>query len=250
MKRINHQKIKKMSNATQWLSTPYTMHLIQRCLCKSRASEVWQRLQDTYEGTPAIKSAKLYILKDKLTSFKMKEDESVPEMFYRIQVIVNDLKALGEKVNNDDVSHRFLMCLPPRFDTLRTIFIREGLKDLTPNQVLGDVMQQETYRVEREGGEQEEEKKKTLAFKAKSSKSKGQTKREQTSDDEDDGDINDETMALFIRKFGKFMKKKGYGARKRRDNFNGKNRVRRCYNCKTKYHLMADCPYDTNSDSD
>ena len=167
----------------------------------------------------------------------MKEDESVPEMFYRIQVIVNDLKALGEKVNNDDVSHRFLMCLPPRFDTLRTIFIRGGLKDLTPNQVLGDVMQQETYRVEREGGEQEEEKKKTLAFKAKSSKSKGQTKREQTSDDEDDGDINDETMALFMRKFGKFMKKKGYGARKRRDNFNGKN-------------LMADCPYDTNSDSD
>ena len=26
-----------------------------------------------YEGTPAVKSAKLYILKDKLTSFKMKD---------------------------------------------------------------------------------------------------------------------------------------------------------------------------------
>jgi hypothetical protein len=55
-------------------------------------------LEETYKGTPAIKSAKLYILKDKLTSFKINEDESIPEMFYRLQVIVNDLKSLYEKV--------------------------------------------------------------------------------------------------------------------------------------------------------
>jgi hypothetical protein len=64
---------------------------------------------------------------------------------------VNDLKALGEKINDDDVSHRFLMCLPPRFETLRLIIIGGGLKQLTPNQVLGNVMIQETYHVEREG---------------------------------------------------------------------------------------------------
>ena len=38
-----------------------------------KASEVWKRLEETYEGTPAVKSAKLYILKDKLTSFKMRK---------------------------------------------------------------------------------------------------------------------------------------------------------------------------------
>ena len=116
-----------------------------------RANEVWRRLEETYEGTPVVKSAKLYILKDKLTSFKMKEDESIPEMFHRLQVIVNDLKSLGEKIKDDDVSHRFLMCLPPRFEMLRLLIIRGGLKDITPNQVLGDVMTHETYRVEREG---------------------------------------------------------------------------------------------------
>ena len=61
------------------------------------------------------------------------------------------MKALGEKIKDDDVSHRFLMCLPPRFEMLRLLIIRGGLKDITPNQVLGDVMTQETYRVEREG---------------------------------------------------------------------------------------------------
>jgi hypothetical protein len=122
------------------------------------ASEVWKRLEETYEGTPVVKSAKLYILKDKLTSFKMMDDESILEMFYRLQVIVNDLKALGENINDDDVSHWFLMCLPPRFEMLRMLILRGGLKELTPNQVLGDVMTQETYRVEREGVDKDEKK--------------------------------------------------------------------------------------------
>ena len=95
---------------------------------------MWRRLEETYEGTPVVKSAKLYILKDKLTSFKMKEDESILEMFHWLQVIVNDLKALGERIKDDDVSHRFLMCLPPRFEMLRLLIIRGGLKEITPNQ--------------------------------------------------------------------------------------------------------------------
>jgi len=151
---------------------------------------MWKGLEETYEGTPAVKSAKLCILKDKLTSFKMKDDESILEMFHRLQVIINDLKALGEKINDDDVSHQLLMCLPPRLETLRLIIIRGGLKDITPNQVLGDVMTQETYRVKREGVNQDEkkdeDKNKGVEFKASSSsKSKGKAKKEESSGDED-----------------------------------------------------------------
>jgi hypothetical protein len=111
----------------------------------------------------------------------MKDDESIPEMFHRLQVIVNDLKALGEKINNDDVSHWFLMCLPPRFKTLRLIIIRGRLNDLTPNQVLGDVMTQETYHVQREGVDKDDKKdndkkKKSVAFKASTSSKQEQVK--------------------------------------------------------------------------
>jgi hypothetical protein len=171
-------------------------------------------------------------------------------------VIINDLKALSEKINDDDVSHRFLMCLPPRFKTLRLIIIRGGLKDITPNQVLGDVMTQETYRVEREWVDQDEKKdedkkKKSVAFKAStSSKSKGKAKREELSDDEDASDIDDETMALFVRKFGKFMKKKGYGSRKRRDYNKSKDYMKRCYKCKSKDHVVADCSNNSDNDKD
>jgi hypothetical protein len=54
------------------------------------------RLEETYEGTSMVKGVKLYMLKDKLSNFKIKEDESIPEMFYRLQLIINDLKSLGD----------------------------------------------------------------------------------------------------------------------------------------------------------
>ena len=38
------------------------------------ARDVWVRLEETYEDTSTVKSAKLYMLKDKLTNFKIKED--------------------------------------------------------------------------------------------------------------------------------------------------------------------------------
>ena len=56
-------------------------------------------------------------------------------------------------------------------------------------------------------------------------------------------------MALLVRKMGKFMKK-GYGARKRRDHIKSKEYVRRCYNCKTPDHVVADCPYNSDNDED
>jgi hypothetical protein len=57
-------------------------------------------------------------------------------------------------------------------------------------------------------------------------------------------------MALFVRKFRKFMKKKGYGARKERDDNNSKEYVRRYYNCKSPDHITADCPYNSDNDED
>ncbi|XP_066358290.1 uncharacterized protein [Miscanthus floridulus] len=115
-------------------------------------------------------------------------------------------------------------------------------------------MTQETYRVEREGvdkdenKEDENKKKKSVAFKASSSsKNKGKSKKK-SSDNEDASDIDDEAMVLLVHKMGKFMMKKGYGARKRRDH--NKKYVRRCYKCKSPDHVVAYCPYNSDNDED
>ena len=67
-------------------------------------------------------------------------------MFHRIQVIVNELKGLGDEVKDADFSMKFLRCLPKRFDMLITVLIRTTLKDLTPNQVVVEVMTDDAYR--------------------------------------------------------------------------------------------------------
>jgi cation transport ATPase len=54
-------------------------------------------------------------------------------------------------------------------------------------------------------------------------------------------------MALFVCKMGKFMKKKGCGARKRR---NHNKEYMRCYKCKSKDHVVAYCSYNSDNDED
>ena len=174
------------------------------------------------------------------------EDESVPEMFHRLQVLVNDLKALGEKVEDKDFSHKFLRCLPSRFDTLVTIIVRSGLDTMTQNQVLGDIMTDDTYwdgDEKEEKKEKKDEKNKSVAFKATSSK--GKAKQEWLSEDEDSSfdEFDDEKMALFVKRFGKFMVKKGYRARRKKSSSKSKNEARRCFKCGSKDHLVAKCPY-------
>jgi hypothetical protein len=144
----DNDKINKQCN-TMALNTIYNgigSRVFEQIKDLEKASEVCVSLEETYEGTSTVKSAKLYMLKDKLSNFKMKVDESIPKMFYRLQVIINDLKSLGEKVKDEDFSHKFLMCLPKRFKTLRTIIFRGELKDVTPNVVLGDVMTEDQYK--------------------------------------------------------------------------------------------------------
>ena len=207
------------------------------------AHEAWKKLEESFEGTQAVKGAKTYILKEKFDRFKMKEDESVLKLFYRIQVLVNDLKALGEEVKGKDFSHKFLRCLPSRFGTLVTILVRSGLDTMTPNQVLGDIMADDTYRDDDEKEEKkekkDEKKKKSVAFKATSSK--GKAKQESSSEDEDLSfdEMDDEKTALFVKRFGKFMVKKGYHAIRKKSSSKNKEESRRCFKCGSKDHLVA-----------
>ena len=90
-----------------------------------------------------------------------------------------------------------------------------------------------------------------MAFKATSS-SKGKAKQETSSEDEDSSfdEIDDEKMALFVKRFGKFMMKKGYHARRKKSSSKNKDEPRRCFKCGSKDHLVAQCPYNSEIKDD
>jgi hypothetical protein len=68
-----------------------------------------------------VKSAKLYVYKGKFEQFIMKDDESISDMFNRLNEIVNQLKGLGLDVSDVDFSHKFLMSLPEKYGTIVTM---------------------------------------------------------------------------------------------------------------------------------
>jgi hypothetical protein len=77
-------------------------------------------------------------------------------------------------------------------------------------------------------------------------------KQETSSEDECSSfdEVDDEKMTLFMKRFGKFMMKKGYRAR-RKKSVSRKDEARRCLKCGSKDHLVAQCPYNSkNEDED
>jgi hypothetical protein len=86
-----------------------------------------------------------------------------------------------------------------------------------------------------------------VAFKATTSK--GKSKIELSSNEESssyDSDDIDEKMALFVKQFGKFMKNKGYRARRMKNPSKKNEQTMRCFRCHSKDHLIAKCPYDSD----
>ena len=138
----------------------------------TNANEIWKKLMEIHEGTSSVKEAKLYVLMGKFSEFAMKKDESVAEMFNRLNDIVNELKGLGFEVPDADLSHKFLRSLPERYDTIVTLLVRENVKTATPTQILGEVLTHDLFKKSQDEvhGGKIDEKKKSVAFKAQDRK--------------------------------------------------------------------------------
>jgi hypothetical protein len=72
----DNDKINKQCNimALNTICTGIDSKVFEQIKDLEKASEVWVRLEETYEGTSTVKSAKVYTLKDKLSNFKMKDN--------------------------------------------------------------------------------------------------------------------------------------------------------------------------------
>jgi hypothetical protein len=62
--------------------------------------------------------------------------------------------------------------------------------------------------------------------------------------------MDDEKMTLFVKRFGKFMVKKGYYARSKKSSSKSNDEARRCFKCDSKDNLVAQCPYNSENEDD
>jgi hypothetical protein len=65
--------------------------------CKS-TKEIWDKLQNIYEGDTKVKAEKLQTYRGQFEQLKMKEDEDIATYFLRVDETVNAIIRLGEEI--------------------------------------------------------------------------------------------------------------------------------------------------------
>jgi hypothetical protein len=77
-------------------------------------------------------------------------------------------------------------------------------------------------------------------------------KQETSSEDEclSFDELDDGKIALFVKRFDKFMVNMGYHARRKKSSSKNKDEVRRCFKCNNKDNLVVECPYNGDNDDD
>jgi hypothetical protein len=155
---------------------------------------------EAHDGTSNVNSAKLFICNGKFEKFALLSNEELKDNFSRLNNIVNELKDLRFDVPEVDISYKFLGVLPPKYDMIVTLLVRSNLKTITHSEVLGEILTHDIFKQSQEelNGNLHDDKKKIVTFKAKAS-----------NDDESETSTDDD-VALMVKRFKKFMKKKGY----------------------------------------
>jgi hypothetical protein len=80
------------------------------------AKEIWDKLQNIYEGDSKVKTTKRQTYRGKFEQLKMKEDEDIIAYFLRVDEIVNAIIGLGEEIKESVIVQKVLRSLPMRFN--------------------------------------------------------------------------------------------------------------------------------------
>jgi hypothetical protein len=96
--------------------------------------ELWENLCALHEGTKSEREERYYIALKKINSFEMLPKESANEMYTRLNVLVEDLKALWlTQMSQSDVARRILSVLPvEKFGHIVTVLHQSDLSTATP----------------------------------------------------------------------------------------------------------------------
>lgn len=105
---------------------------------KETAKEVWEALEVIHMGSERVKDARLQSLKTEFEILKMNTDEDINDITKRLMTIVNQMRALGEKVDEKTVVKKFLRILPKKYIQIVSTIEQFGDFDaMTVEEVVG-----------------------------------------------------------------------------------------------------------------
>ena len=209
------------------------------------AKEMWEALEVTHEGTNEVKRSRVNTLTREFELFMMTQGESITELQKRFTHIVNQLGALGKTFQNEDLINKVLRCLNRDWQPKVTAITESrDLASMSLATLFGKLQEHELELSRLQQNEDHDNKrKKNIALKTTSPSMESESE-----EDSDHSEMNDETLTLLARKFGRFLKKKG---NQRKPPFYPKRNFRKgesssqgptCYECGKIGHMKLECP--------
>jgi len=207
--------------------------------CKN-AKEMWDVLEVTHEGTSEVKRARKHALIQEYELFKMQKGESIAKVQKRFTHIVNHLIGLGKEFDKEELNIKVLKCVDRNWQPkVTTISESKDLSIITTAALFGKLREHEIEIRRLSELETSEKKVKSIALKVSSKKS-DETKEEavESSDNENSN--------ILVKKFGKYLKRKGNKGNQRRynskQNASSNSSKFSCYNCGKQEHIKIECP--------
>ncbi|MQM08629.1 hypothetical protein Taro_041490 [Colocasia esculenta] len=163
--------------------------------------EVWDHMIVIYEGTLEVKETKANMLISEYGTSKMKNDETISEMYGRLTLLTNGLKSLGKTYTKYELVRKFLGSLTPIWHTKATVVEKSrNLSTTTVDQLIGSLM---TYELGLKRIDDDVKKKKPLALKASPSvkESSEEEKSSSSGNDSRNQDISNQNALMLRRRF-------------------------------------------------
>jgi hypothetical protein len=192
--------------------------------CKN-AHELWKAIKEQNEGSKEVANERYGCLLEEFNSFKQLASENSESMYSRLNVLVNEINALGVKdITNLNINRKILQSLrKPDYELVKAIIYEKKLEELKPSDILSKIMAHELQIMPKskkapQGKPQEPSSPTTspaLSSQQEKMLSRMATHGSSSEDDGDDGDDGDSSsdevvesmVAGYVKKIFKYVKK-------------------------------------------
>ena len=90
------------------------------------AHKLWMQIVENHEGTKDVANQKYHILGEELSSFKQLSNENAHDMYSRLNILVNEINALGlNQVEDWEINRKILRSIrKPDYDIINSLLLQ------------------------------------------------------------------------------------------------------------------------------